>query len=67
MDQYKLREADLLKPEQIIYKVKYSVDTANSNAAVVSGDGVITVQTGKSCYQPVFARERIFSGQICKI
>lgn len=67
IDEYNMREKDLLKPEQIlsddptISRIKFKVDTANSKAAVVKNN-VITVQTWAGGWQPVFACEQLITG-----
>jgi hypothetical protein len=59
INQYKEREDGLPKPEQIPNEdpiiTKFTVDTANSDAAVVQ-NGVVSVKTGMGGYQPVFAQ-----------
>lgn len=60
----------LLRPEHIpdedFKNTVATVDTANSNSAVVS-NGIVTVKTGIDGFYPVFACEQLITGQSCKI
>jgi hypothetical protein len=76
INSHKQREDSLPKPEQIpnndpiitnFKKTKFTVDTANSDAAVVQ-NGVVSVKTEDDYeWQPVFAREQLIAGESCEV
>jgi hypothetical protein len=65
IDEHKQRETTLPKPDHI-GNSRFTVDFANSAAAVVDND-TVTVRTGMGGMQPVFAKEQLIDGQSCEI
>lgn len=68
IDEYKLRQTFLPKPEQIpnndFQNITATVDTAHSKSGVINNE-IFSVKTGMVGWQPIFAREQLTAGQSC--